>query len=142
MANLHGGKRPGAGKPKGHKAPQTLAKEAAREAARVLITDGMRPMIQAHLAHACGVGHVYTRDKGGKFNRVEKQDEIDRLLAEGTAGEHFWVFSKDPSPQSFKELMDRALDKPKEQEQEIKITGELTLLDRIALARKRMSKAN
>jgi hypothetical protein len=38
LKKLQGGKRPGAGMPKGYKTQKTLAKEAAREVARQLIT--------------------------------------------------------------------------------------------------------
>ena len=57
----------------------------------------------------------------GKFTRVEDPDEVDRLLRAGTEGEHFWIFTKDPSVQAFTDLMNRALDKPPEQ---IQLTGE------------------
>lgn len=138
----HGGRRANSGRPKGYKLQKTIDKEAAREVSRALITASLRPMIQAHIAHACGIGHVYTRDKAGKFSKVENQAQIDKLLTEGIEGEAYWLFSKDPSPQSFKELLDRALDKAKEQEQTIKVSGELTLLDRIAKARARITSAS
>lgn len=134
----HGGPRPGSGRPKGSKIQKTLEKEAAREATRQIVTAALKPMLQAHIAHATGIGHVYTRDKKGKFSRVENQAHIDQLLIEGVEDETYWIFSKDPSPQSFKELLDRALDKAKEQEQAIRVTGEVTLLDRIAKARARL----
>lgn len=127
------------GRPKGSKSKGTLEKEAARELTRQIVTASLKPMLQAHIAHAQGIGHLYTRDKAGKFSKVENQAHIDRLLAEGTEDESYWIFSKDPSPQSLKELLDRALDKAKEQEQILKVSGELTLLDRIAIARKRIT---
>ncbi len=128
MNNGHGGKRAGAGKPKGVRWPSTLSKLAAREKVRQMVTQAMQPMLMAQIAHAQGIGHIFTRDKGGKFSRIEDMDEIERLLTQGTEGEHYWIFSKDPSAQAFSDLMNRALDKPKEQEQDVKVTGTLKVI--------------
>lgn len=116
-----GGKRPNSGPKKGTKYAPTIAKEAAREVARALITRRLEPMITRQIAHAMGIGHLYTRDKAGKFTKIENQAEIDRLLSEGVEDEHYWIFAKDPSVQAFTDLMNRALDKPAEQ---VKVTGD------------------
>jgi hypothetical protein len=133
-----GGKRPGSGIKKGYKYKHTLEKQAARELVRRLVTANLEPMLRAQIANACGLGYVYTRDKTGKFSRVESQERIDQLLAEGVANESYFLFSKDPSPASFKELLDRALDRPKEQAQEIHISGEI-LTARLTQARRRIA---
>jgi hypothetical protein len=138
MANGWGGRRAGSGRKRGVKMTHTLEKEAAREFTRQTVIAGLAPMLRAQMAHATGIGHCYTRDKHGKFSRVEDLDEIDRLLTEGTEGEHFFIFAKDPSAVAFKELLDRALDKPKEQAQEIHVTGEIELTARLAAARNRV----
>jgi hypothetical protein len=122
-----GERTPGSGKPKGYRAPKTLAKEQARELVRQLITAGLKPMIQRQMAHAQGIGHVYSRDKTGKYSKIEDSEVVDRLLTQGTEGTDYWIFMKDPSTQAFSELMNRALDKPKEQEQEITFPGGLEI---------------
>lgn len=135
-----GGKRPGAGRPKGSKDRTTRTKEEAREAARALITKHLRPLIQRQIAHAMGIGHLYTRDKTGKFTKIEDQRRVDELLTGGKEGEDYWIFTKDPSVQAFTDLMNRALDKPKEQEQEIRVSGELEIVtERLLAARKRLA---
>lgn len=116
----------------------STVKEAARELVREYITDKLGPMLRAQIAHATGIGHCYTRDKHGKFTRVESPDAIDKLLHEGVEGEHFFIFAKDPSAVAFKELLDRALDKPKDQAQEIHVTGEVELSSRLVAARRRV----
>lgn len=118
-----GGKRPGAGMPKGYVTRKTLDKIAAREEARKLITQALAPMIRAQVASATGIGHVYTRDKLGKFTRITDMRKIDALLSSGTEGKAYWIFAKDPNAQAFKELMDRALDRSKEQPQELEHSG-------------------
>jgi hypothetical protein len=114
MAKPKGGKRPGSGRPRGTKNPSTFTKEAAREALRQTVLTHMHGMVAAQIAHSKGIGHLYTRDKTGKFSKIENQAEIDRLLSEGEAERDYWIFSKDPSVQAFTDLMNRAIDKPAE----------------------------
>lgn len=126
-----GGLRPSnpGGRPKGihTKHKSTLDKEAAREVVRKFVTDNLEPMLRAQLAHAQGIGHLYTRDKSGKFNKIENMAVADKLLKEGSEGEDYWIFMKDPSVQAFTDLLNRALDKPKEQEQAVKVDGKLEI---------------
>jgi hypothetical protein len=141
MPGKHGGARPNSGPAKGTKYAPTLAKEAAREAARTVILRHMDKMLRSQVAHAIGIGHLYTRDKHGKFTKIESEAQADKLLTEGTEGEDYFIFMKDPSVQAFTDLMNRALDKPKEQEQEIKVTGELELVTaRLLSGRKRTAR--
>lgn len=81
-----------------------------REETRKLIQQHLPAMVKAQIAHAIGIGHLYTRDKHGKFSRIEDESEIDRLLSEGTEDTDYWIFAKDPSVQAFSELLDRTLD--------------------------------
>lgn len=73
-------------------------------------------MLRAQIAHAIGIGHLYTRDKSGKFTKIVNEAEVDRLLSEGVDGRDYRIFTKDPSVQAFQELMNRAQDRSKEQE--------------------------
>jgi len=93
-----------------------------------MVMEQMQPMLRAQIAHAQGIGHVFTRDKAGKFTKIEDAAQAEQLLTQGTEGTDYWIFMKDPSVQAFTDLMNRALDKPKEQEQEIRVTGELELV--------------
>jgi hypothetical protein len=127
LKNTHGGKRPGAGKPKGSKAQKTIAKEIAREALRQLVLQRMESLVAAQMAHAEGLKYLVTRDKkSGKFIRVTE------AMAKAKSGlrdneEIIEVWEKDPSVQAFTDLMNRAIDKPCEQPQEIQHSGSLTL---------------
>lgn len=135
MKSGHGGKRPGAGKPKGVKWPSTLAKDAARELTRQLVTAAIPDLVSAHVAHAQGIQHFVLRTKDGKFEKVTSADAAVAAMNDPESVYEFWT--KDPSTQSFTDLMNRAIDKPKEQEQEIKIVGEVALVERLMGARKR-----
>lgn len=119
--------------------PSTLAKDAARELTRQLVTDAIPELVSAQLAHAQGIKYLVVRAKqGGKFLRVtEAMAKAREALTDDE--EIIEVWEKDPSVQAFTDLMNRAIDKPKEQEQEIKLTGEVQLVERLMSARKRLS---
>jgi len=80
-------------------------------------------LIDAQMANAEGIKYLVVRDaKSGKFLRVS---EGVAKLADGE--ELIEVWEKDPSIQAFSDLMNRALDKPKEQEQEVSLNGGLVI---------------
>ena len=119
----NGGARPGAGRKAGGKNASTITKEAARDLLRAMVTAQMQPMIEAQLAHAQGLKYLVRRDKGsGKFVRVtanmlDKQGEDDVIE----------MWEKEPNVPAFTDLLNRALDKPKEQEQELQVHGKLVI---------------
>jgi hypothetical protein len=146
MANGHGGKRlkadgttTGGSRP-GHRWLATMEKALVREETRKFIQQHMPAMLRAQIAHAIGIGHVFTRDKHGKFSRIEDEAQIDRLLSEGVKDTDYWIFAKDPSVQAFSVLIDRTLDQaPRAIELTGKDGGPIELVSRIAAARKRLS---
>lgn len=127
-----GGARPGAGRKKGGKS--LLDKEQARESVRKLVTRQLRPLVEAQIENAKGIKFLMVRAKvSGKFVRVGKSRA--ELLNDDE--EIIEVWEKDPSVQAFTDLMNRILDKPKEQEQEFKITGEAELIALLLAGRQR-----
>ena len=104
----HGGRRTGAGRPKGRKDPHTLEKEAAREHARKRITAELDALIDAALTRAKGLSYLVTRDaKTGKFVRVTR-----RTLASTDAATEVW--EKEPDISAIRDLLDRAIGEPTE----------------------------
>lgn len=142
MARPKGAPKPqGSGKPKGYKAPTTIAKEQAREALRQIVLREMDSLVRAQMDSAKGLSHFILRDpKSGKFERVTDPDRIvDALNAEGAEeGSTYYLHTKDPSTQAFTDLMNRALDKPKEQEQDINLNVSGDLMARLTAARARV----
>lgn len=131
----HGGKRPGSGPRKGAKYKSTITKEQARAALAAIVIREMDALVAAQVANAKGIKYLVVRDKkGGKFLRVT---EAMAKLNKGSGEEIIEVWEKDPSVQAFTDLMNRALDKPAEQMQELKITGEVNLVSRLHAARQR-----
>ena len=120
-----GGRRAGAGRPKGSKDPQTLHKEQAREVLRALVFAEMSPLVAAQIAQARGLKYLVTRDKKtGKFIRVTEAMAKVKL---GTHEEIIEVWEKDPSVQAFTDLMNRTIDKPAEQPQALEHSGEVII---------------
>lgn len=136
-----GGRRPGAGRPKGihTKLRSTLDKEAAAEALRAVVKDHMERMVSAQIEHACGLKFLVYRDsKTGKFVKVTADANL-KLLQERNTIE---VWDKDPSTQAFTDLMNRTLGKPAEQvEMNANVSGTINLEARIKAGRDRLVKA-
>lgn len=115
-----GGSRPGAGTKLGKRWSATMEKALVREETRKYIQQHMPAMLRSQIAHAIGIGHVYTRDPKGKFTRIVDEAQMERLLSEGTQDEDYWIFAKDPSVHAFSVLLDRTLDQaPKH----VEVTG-------------------
>ena len=109
---MRGGKRQGAGRKKGSKDPQTLAKGEARELTRQHITQRLIPLLDAAIDHAIGIRHFFKRNpETGQWERLTDPDQITEAL---NNNEGFWIYTKDPSVQAFTDLMNRAIDKPSE----------------------------
>lgn len=138
-----GGKRPGAGRPKGSKEPKTLEKEAAREALRRMVFAEMEPMTMAQIAAAKGVKYLVGRArKGGKFKHLTEPQVKAILSGEDSEFEVLELWEKLPNVQAYTDLMDRALDKAA---QPMKVDGDLNLnvnlADRLEAGRRRLAKA-
>ena len=131
----NGGKRPGAGRKKGSKNRETLTKEIGREVLRQIVFREMEPMIAAQIANAKGIRYLVARSRSGRFTRIDRVPNVGEDL--GTGHEIIEVWAKDPQVQAFTDLMNRALDKPKEQEQEVRVTGIDELVARITAGRAR-----
>jgi hypothetical protein len=115
-----GGKRPGAGKPRGYKHQGTLEKEAARQLMREQVCAQLAPMIDAQIHSALGRKYLVTRDKKtGKFIRVtEAMAKHKQALADNE--EVIEVWEADPSVHAFDSLVSQALGKAP---QHIELTG-------------------
>lgn len=139
--STRGGAREGAGRPRGSVNPSTITKEQAREALRQIVLAEMRDLTAAQIAHAKGLKYLVAREtKTGKFTRLTEEQTQKILAGESDEFAFIEVWEKDPSVQAFTDLMNRALDKPKEQEQEIKLTGEADMIAALMAGRQRAAK--
>ena len=123
------------GKPKGTKHKATLEKEALREQLRAKVAAALDPMTDAQIANAKGLQFLVLREKkSGKF--IKRITDVEGEISLDPDKEIIEVWAKDPSVQAFTDLLNRTLDKPKEQPVEVDLT--VTGLDeRIRAARAR-----
>lgn len=133
------------GRPKGAKNKKTLAeqqeKEATRQVVRDMVKKRVKTMIAAQISSSEGIKYLVVREKkSGKFKRVS--EAMARARQALTADEEIIeVWEKDPSIQAFTDLMNRVIDKPKEQEQEIKLSGSVDLIATLNAGRQRAANA-
>ncbi len=120
------------------KAAKTLVKEEARRLLREKVTARLGPLVDAQIENALGIKYLVVREKkGGKFLRVTESMAQAKL---GKGEEIVEVWEKDPSIHAFTDLMNRALDKPKEQVLEVNIQGDIVA--RLIEGRKRVAEAS
>ena len=107
----NGGRRPGAGRPKGSLSMKSLEKEELRRQVREAVGRELGPMIAAQIAAAKGCKYLVTRSaKGGKFTVVT---EAMARLKQGSDEDIMEVWEKFPSALAFAYLLDQAIDKPR-----------------------------
>lgn len=121
------------GKKKGSKHKTTIDKEIQREIVRQTVAPALVPMLEAHIAHAQGLSKLVIRARDGKFKPVTDADDIAKAT-------EIWLQA--PNPQSLTILLDRLLDRAKEQEQELKLTGDADLIAKLLIGRKRASQGS
>lgn len=122
-----GGRRPNTGPKKGARYKPTIEKAAAREALRQIVLAKLKPLTEAQITNAMGLSHLFLRDDSGKFIRITDPDQIEVILNSGEQDKYFYIQTKDPSIQAFTDLMNRAIDKPAEQVQEVEHKGTIVL---------------
>lgn len=114
--------RNGGGMPPGHVTAKTISKELAREEARAYIQKQMPRMLKAQIEASCGVAHLLIRDDEGKFSRAPADmTEAEMLAVLNGDSNRYYIAVKDPNTQAFNTLAAYALDKPKEQAQEVNL---------------------
>jgi hypothetical protein len=125
------------GRTKGTPNKRTLDKIEAREAARKVITEALRPILDAHISSAKGIRQFVTRNKKtGKFEIVTSPERVAAALnSEDEDSGEFWTHA--PNVPAASLLLGYALDKPKEQEQTINLRTDVEVTERLKRARAR-----
>ena len=118
-----GGRRGGAGRPKGSKDRHTRTKDADREYVRQRISARLGPLLDGLFALAEGFQFLAVREKStGKFLRVAGPKEKLKPNEETIE-----VWQKSPQGTVTLSLLDRAIDKPAEPVQEHQVDGDLII---------------
>ncbi len=103
-------------------ANQPIPKSVVREAYRVLAMPFIKPIAEAQIARAMGISHFMLRDpESGEWRRLTDPDQITAALnhPDASAGSTYYIHTKDPDMAAISDLLNRCLDKPKEQPQEV-----------------------
>ena len=124
-----GGFRLNSGRKRGFKFQYNLAKIEARELVRKVVTANLGPLLQAQIANATGIKYLVARDpRSGTFKRLTEA-EIEALGTEGsTVPDTVEIWAKDPNVTAALGLLAYAIDKPKEQAQQIEVTGSVDVV--------------
>lgn len=121
-----GGRRSGAGRPKGVKTARTLEREEARKYLTQRVLSEIEPLATAEIESAKGVLCLYTKQLG-RWVRVSDPAIIEATLntAEKVMGnDYYLIAAKDPDTKALKNIFDREFGKPTDR---LEHSGELTL---------------
>jgi len=100
----------------------------------------LEPLIEAQIAAAMGRSHCFARDTAtGQWHLIGDELLAARAETNHDDGNVLRIFTVDPSVRAFADLMDRALDKPRRQDQEVKVSGAIDLVHRLMAARRAKS---
>ena len=122
-----GQRTPGSGIKKGQKHQATIDKEFHRERLRQMVVQELEPMALAQMEHAKGVQYMVLRMPDGSYARATDAKQIDAACAVGASA--FKIMTQAPNTQAFVALLDRALDKPKEQAQDLNVNVSVDVAD-------------
>jgi hypothetical protein len=137
-----GGKRDGAGRPKGSEEQATLDKRAHRALIREAIKPHITAIIAAQVDNAKGVPYLVLRDASGAYVRATDEKQVDEALARLNAGDDSAMrfYTKEPHQGSASMLLAYAADKPVEPVEHSGPGGEAIPIEaRLIAARKRIA---
>ncbi len=106
------------------------SKGLIREVYRTLALPRMRDIVEGQIAKAVGVSHFMLRDpESGQWRRLTDPDEIQAALNHPNAahGSTYFIHTKDPDVPAITDILNRCMDKPKEQEQTVDVNAKLEM---------------
>jgi len=121
----HGGARPGAGRPKGSKDPQTIEREAAAEMFRERVAKNVDKLFNSQLDLATGEKYLMVITTVGQGTKQRKEvsvvtdpETIKKFLdderALNTDTEYYYMSTKPANNQALEGLLNRAFGRAKE----------------------------
>lgn len=100
------------------------SKAQVRDVYRTYWLPRMRALLEAQEARALGLVHFMLRDPlTGEWRRLTDPDQIAAAMNDPRAeqGSTYRIHTKDPDGKDISDILNRVIDKPKEQEQEIEV---------------------
>ncbi len=99
------------------------SKRLMREAAIRVVMPHLAEILEAQIKKAKGVKHLVGRNESGQFKKITP-DQLDDF-------EHIEVWERDPDVSAIVDILNRCLDKPKEQAQELIVSDGDKVRERI-----------
>lgn len=103
------------GYPKPARGP--LSKAVIRQAYVELVVPEIQEIVASQIARARGIKHLVARLPDGKFKKISAEQLNDF--------EHVEVWERDPDMNAITDLLNRVMDKPKEQAQEVEVAAKV-----------------
>lgn len=125
-----GGSRPGAGRPKGSKEPQTIEREATLKAYRSRVCRQAERLLDAELVVAQGCSYLYRKPKSAPKGEPRKAElvtdpEVIRKFIDGELDhdelDWYFITTERPDTGTIRGMFDRTFDRPA---QRVAVTGE------------------
>jgi len=131
-----GGKRPNSGPKPGAIYKPTLEKQALRDRYTARMQERFDTLSDVQYETACGVSQFVYRDEAGRFKVI---DDPDELRARCSMGEAIRIFTRLPNAQAQTDILNRLLDKPKDQPLDVNLNHQIDqrLLDLLQKGRER-----
>src|SRR5262245_56137938 len=129
-----GGKRPGAGRPKGSRDPHTKSRQVVEEEFRAFMLKSHAALWQGQLERAPAADVLVVKTGAGDGRaRGPDPEAIARLLAvPQDRGVRYWrIEARAPDPVLVKEINNRLMGVPR---QEVEVSGALSLAELLAAA--------
>jgi hypothetical protein len=112
-----GGRRPGAGLPKGFKFPKTLEKEAAKRELQERVIAEIGPMVTGLLESAKGAYAMFAKSEAGWVQVTDEQTMLRCLQS----GESFYrIEQRKPDVRAAQELLHQTIGEP---QKSVAVTG-------------------
>lgn len=122
--------------------PRTPSKAEMREVYRAYWTTRMLALLQAQESRVVGISHFMLREPStGQWKRLTDPDEIQAALnhPDAEAGSTYYIHTKDPDGKDIQDVLNRVIDKPKEQAMEV-VVRDGDLVNKLDRAKERARK--
>lgn len=113
-----GGKRPGAGRPKGSLDTRTLEKKEAEKLFTDRVMKNVDKLFNAQMSIAEGCSYLYRIDQIGEGSKKREEhvlvtdpDEIKQYLDGETEGAYYYITTKTPENKAIDSMLDRVFGK-------------------------------
>lgn len=130
LKSTRGGRREGAGRPKGRKDPHTIQREAVLAEYRKRVCEQAQRLLDAEMSVAVGCSYLFRKPKeapkGQKERKIERvtDEETIRAYLNGELdddNDYYFITTEKPDTLTIRGMFDRTFDKPG---QRVEVSGD------------------